>query len=168
MKREDIILLAPKGGVGIELGVAEGEFANRVCEKKHLSKWYGVDRYTDHHDHKEMWQMLERMEPYKEFTLIRESFDKCLELFDDNYFDIVYVDGYAHTGQENGKTLEDWYPKVKSGGIFSGDDYEKCWGLNFRCINEFVEKYNLELNVVPSTEPNSKWSRHPSWWIKKP
>jgi hypothetical protein len=31
-------------------------------------------------------------------ALIFENFCQALELFPDNYFDLVYLDGYAHTG----------------------------------------------------------------------
>lgn len=29
-------------------------------------------------------------------------------------FDFVYIDGYAHTGEENGKTIIDWWRKVRT------------------------------------------------------
>ena len=167
-KREDIVLLVPEGSVGIELGIAAGEFASRVCEKKHMSKWYGVDMYMDHHNEKEMNKMLERMEPYPEYEFIRGLFFDVVSDFEDEYFDIVYADGYAHTGQEEGLTLDDWYPKVKSGGILAGDDYDTVWPSNIAAVNNFVVKHKLILNVEPVGEPDSIWSKYPSWWIRKP
>lgn len=41
----------------------------------------------------------------------------------------IYVDGYAHTGEDRGKTLFDWYPKLKIGGLMAGDDYHDDWPL---------------------------------------
>ena len=167
-KREDVIDLVPKGGVGIELGIAEGEFASRVCAKKHMSEWFGVDIYRDHHNDAEMDKMLERMSVHPEFQFIRSLFSDAVGKFEDEFFDIVYVDGYAHTGQEGGQTLDDWYPKVKSGGIFAGDDYDPRWGRTIAAVDEFVNKHNLQLNIIESREPNSKWSKFPSWWVRKP
>lgn len=167
-KREDIVLLVPEGSIGIELGIAEGEFANRVCDKKHMSKWYGVDMYMDHHNPREMNEMLERMKPYPEYEFIRGIFFEVLDQFEDEYFDIVYADGYAHTGQEEGTTLEDWWPKVKSGGVLAGDDYSPTWQKNIDCVNSFVVKNKLILNVEDVGEPDSVWSKYPSWWIRKP
>ena len=167
-KREDVVLLVPKGSVGIELGIAEGEFANRVCAKKHMSKWYGVDMYMDHHNEREMYEMLEKMKPYPEYEFIRGLFFDVLDEFEDECLDIVYADGYAHTGQEEGLTLDDWYPKVKSGGIIAGDDYHSDWPKNVNAVDTFVIKNKLILNVEHVGEPDSVWSKYPSWWVRKP
>tara|TARA_Y100000389_G_C17052243_1_gene313332 strand:+ start:118 stop:318 length:201 start_codon:yes stop_codon:yes gene_type:complete len=62
-------------------------------------------------------------------------------LFPDDFFDFIYVDGYAHTGEENGKTFFDWWPKLKQNGIFSGDDYDnKKWTEVYKNVNNFCEK----------------------------
>ena len=167
-KREDVVLLVPEGSIGIELGIAEGEFANRVCDKKHMSKWIGVDKYNDHHNDAEMNKMLERLKPYPEYEFIKGDFFDVLDTFEDEYFDIVYVDGYAHTGQEEGLTISDWFPKVKSGGILAGDDYSPEWPKNVAAVNQFVVENKLILNVENVGEPGSVWSRYPSWWIRKP
>ena len=42
--------------------------------------------------------------------------------FEDNTFDWIYVDA-LHTGEALIQDLNAWYPKVKSGGIISGDDF---------------------------------------------
>jgi hypothetical protein len=49
----------------------------------------------------------------KNYVLLRMSFDEAAELFDDEFFDFIYFDGYAHTGEEGGKTFSDWYQKLK-------------------------------------------------------
>ncbi|MDC1120300.1 hypothetical protein OAT72_00365 [Alphaproteobacteria bacterium] len=41
------------------------------------------------------------------YTLLRMSCDEALDLFDDNYFDFIYFDGYAHKGEEGGKKFSD-------------------------------------------------------------
>lgn len=169
MKREDVIFFAPEGGIGIELGIAEGEFASRVCEKGHMYKWYGVDAYRGDRGHNkvEMHRMLERMSEYEAFEFIQATFDEVVKGFADEYFDIVYVDGYAHTGQERGSTIEQWYPKVKTGGIIAGDDYCKTWPLNMKMIDQFIGKYGLELKTIGEGE-NTRWSKSPTWYaIKK-
>lgn len=167
--REDVILLAPEGGIGIELGIAEGEFASRVCSKNYLSKWYGVDAYAGgRHNQKEMNNMLKRMEEHESFEFIHGRFEDALRRFDDEYFDIVYVDGFAHTGQHNGSTIEQWYAKVKKNGIISGDDYCERWPLNMKMVDRFIAKYDLNLNIIGKGEPGSLWSSSPSWYaIKK-
>ena len=57
------------------------------------------------------------------YTFLRGTFESHVNSFDDETFDFIFIDGYANSGQENGKTLDDWWPKLKPGGIFSGHDY---------------------------------------------
>jgi hypothetical protein len=33
------------------------------------------------------------------------SFDDALDIFDDEFFDFIYIDGFAHTGEEGGNQL---------------------------------------------------------------
>lgn len=42
--------------------------------------------------------------------------------FDDDYFDWVYVDA-LHTAAALENDLMAWYPKVRNGGLVSGDDF---------------------------------------------
>ena len=94
-------------------------------------------------------------------------FDEALSLFPDEYFDFIYIDGYAHTGQDNGKTLTDWWPKLKKGGVFSGDDYHSDWPNTMRVVNEFTAQNNLKLNIFKFTAEKGRWSNYPSWYTIK-
>lgn len=128
--RHDVAKLAEPGGIGIELGVAEGVFAERVLRTSKLSFLYGVDMYAGDrgHDTDQCRRALARLLRFRgRHAILRMRFDEALSLFPDNHFDFAYVDGYAHTGEEEGKTLEDWFPKVKLGGNSSGDDYGERW-----------------------------------------
>lgn len=90
------------------------------------------------------------------------DFELAIDLFPNEYFDFIYIDGYAHTGQNEGKTLRQWYPKLKSGGIFSGHDYcAQRWPKTFNQVNQFLkEELNYQINF---TEENID----PSWYIFK-
>lgn len=164
--RHDIIKLVKQNGIGIELGVAQGEFAERILKANHLREFHGVDKYNDHHDEREYLKTLKRLMVYKNYTLHKMSFDNALELFPDEYFDFIYIDGYAHTGQNNGKTLEDWYKKCKVGGIFSGDDYSSKYQKTIDVVNNFVKLHNKELHIINCYE-NTTWSQNPTWYITK-
>lgn len=69
--------------------------------------------------------------------------------FDDNFFDLVYIDA-DHTYTACLRDIRDWYPKVKSGGILSGDDYTKHTtklGIKFgviEAVQQFIKENNLE------------------------
>lgn len=164
--RHEIVHLVKENGIGIELGVAQGEFAERILKINRLSQFHGVDKYDDHHDEREYLKTLKRLMVYKNYTLHRMTFDDALKLFPDEHFDFIYIDGYAHTGQNNGKTLHDWYAKLKSGGIFSGDDYCPQYQKTIDIVDKFVKEKNLELHLIKCFE-NTIWSRNPTWYCYK-
>jgi hypothetical protein len=102
---------------------------------------------------------------------LKLRFDEALSLFPDHYFDFIYVDGYAHTGEEGGRTFHDWYPKLKPGGILAGKDYTICRPLVVAAVNAFVREKNLKsMLILPSKEARaeSMWSEHPTWLARKP
>lgn len=166
MRREDIIGLVPEGSKCLELGVAQGEFAELVLSKYNVVL-YGIDRWSDHHNDREYHNTLARLAKFGASSIIiRTTFEKAVQKFPDGFFDLIYVDGYAHTGQNEGKTLYDWYPKVKDGGVFSGDDYSNKYPKTVKAVDEFcksvdrVPKFTDEIGT-------SIWSQHPSWYIFK-
>lgn len=168
--RDDIATILKPGGVGVELGVAAGDFSSRILDRSALSFLYSVDRYTGEsgHDINQYRKALKRLNRFRgRNSLLKMSFEEALPLFDDGYFDFIYIDGQAHTGQENGQTLRDWYPKLKSGGVFSGDDYDRKWPLTVKVVDEFMAKHGLELLVIDCHEET--WpSQYPTWLAIKP
>ena len=168
--RHDVVKLVRPGGIGIELGVAEGIFAERVLRTSSLSFLYGVDMYAGDrgHDIHQYLRALTRLMPFRtRHSLIKMRFDEALHLFQDDYFDFIYIDGYAHTGEEEGRTLDEWFPKLRVGGIFAGDDYSAAWPKVVDVVDAFSRSKGLELHVIDCAEPGSIWSEHPTWWIRK-
>lgn len=168
--RHHVAKLVKVGGIGIELGVAEGVFSERILRKSTLSFLYGVDMYAGDrgHDLDQYRRALVRLMRYRgRHALLKMRFDEALALFPDAYFDFIYVDGYAHTGEEEGRTLDEWYPKLKAGGIFSGDDYSRRWPKVVAAVDLFVASKRLELNIIECSEAASIWSEEPTWWVRK-
>ena len=165
--RHDVIRqLEGHDNIGIELGVAGGVFSKRMVESGKFKMFYGVDLYGDHHDTAEYVRALKHVGVGANYTLLRMSFDEAATLFDDGYFDFVYFDGYAHTGEEGGKSFVDWYKKVKIGGVLAGDDYHDSWPLVKWAVNSFVKALGVELHVTGSTE-TTHLSHFPSWFFTK-
>jgi len=102
-------------------------------------------------------------------VLIRTSSENGSKIFPNEYFDFVYIDAnhkYSYVKQD----IELWYPKIKHGGMISGHDYindykpdqtvngydTNVWIDNNFCglfgvnpaVDEFVKKYNLDLNIT--------------------
>ncbi len=169
-QRHHIVNLVEPGSIGIELGVAEGVFSERVLKHGNLSYWYSVDMWAGDrgHDVEQYKQAILRLHPYRHRnSILKMRFVQAVDLFADEYFDIVYIDGYAHTGQENGQTLEEWWPKVKKGGIFSGDDYSPEWPNVLSVVDQFAINKSRKVDVIECSEPDCTWSKYPTWWIRK-
>jgi hypothetical protein len=95
------------------------------------------------------------------------TFDEALPLFKDASLDFIYVDGYAHTGQDGGATLATWYPKLKPGGFFAGHDYHPRWKPTMEAVDAFTRQHELHF-AVANIPDNPKPDPFPSWWLVKP
>lgn len=165
--RHDVLNFLPGNRkIGIELGVAAGHFSKRMIMSGKFIKFYGVDLYEDHHNTQEYISALTQIGIKENYTLLRMSFDDAINLFDDEFFDFIYFDGYAHTGEEGGSNFSSWYKKLKVGGIFSGDDYHDDWPLVKWAVNDMVRKLGSELHVTGKTE-TTHLNRYPSWFFVK-
>lgn len=91
---------------------------------------------------------------------MQATFEVALRVFADASLDLIYIDGYAHTGQEGGKTLDDWWPKLKRGGIFAGHDYHKTYQPTMDAVDAFMLKHKMPFSLTDGDEL-------PSWWVRK-
>lgn len=167
-KRYDVLsLLTGNKNIGIELGVAQGFYSKKCVESNKFKKFFGVDIYGDIHDTNEYISALKNIGfENQSYSLLRMNFDSALSMFNDNYFDFIYVDGFAHTGEEGGKTLVDWVKKLKVGGIMAGDDYHQDWPLVVWAVNDIAQKLDVEVSITLETE-NEIYSKYPTWYFKK-
>ena len=152
--------------IGIELGVAQGGFSKKMVDSGKFSNFYGVDMYADTHDTQEYKSALLTVGLLKKYKLFRMTFDNALDLFEDASFDFIYIDGFAHTGEEGGETLNKWYKKLKVGGIFAGDDYHLDWPLVVWAVNNFVKQTDSTLSITDKVEKTA-FCEYPSWFITK-
>ena len=166
--RHDITNHLKQNSVGIELGVAKGIYSFRMVNGSHKFRWYyGVDMYADdNHDTEQYKEALKLVGLESPYTLLRMTFDEALDLFEDEYFDFIYVDGFAHTGEEGGKTFDNWWPKLKKGGMFAGDDYHERWPLVVENVNKFCKKKGLEPTVTTMVE-DKEYCYYPTWFVFK-
>mgnify|MGYP006424823745 FL=1 len=166
LRYEVVQELCGNKNIGIELGVAKGNFSKHMVESKKFKLFFGVDSYSDFHDVSEYKEAIQNIGLEKPYKLLRMPFDEALDLFEDDYFDFIYIDGFAHTGEEGGKTLCDWYKKLKIGGVISGDDYHADWPLVIWAVNHFTAQTGGILKLTEKTETIG-YSLYPSWYIKK-
>ena len=153
--------------IGIELGVAAGSFSKRLVASGKFRKVFGVDTYDDYYHHLDEYRRaLREVGLLENYSLLRMTFDQARPLFDDNSFDFIYIDGFAHTGLEGGQTLSDWWPALKVGGVLAGDDYHTDWPLVMWAVNDMVDQLGLQLYITESVDTAS-YNRYPSWYVVK-
>ena len=157
-----ILLKEKQCKIGVELGVAKGSFSKYLTDNHLFEEFFCIDKWNDHHDEKEKNHVINLFKNKTNIKICQMDFEQAIDLFPDEYFDFIYIDGYAHTGQNEGKTLRQWYSKLKSGGIFSGHDYcAKRWPKTFNQVNQFLkEELKYQINFTEE-------EIDPSWYIFK-
>ncbi len=161
-------------GAMAEIGVAFGGFAAEV-----LSAWKGkeyvmVDPWetqpkevykerTDGIPYNAWFAQCQEMARKDErIRLIRDYSVNAAKQFPDGYFDCVYIDG-NHCAEAFMADLTAWWPKVKSGGLFSGHDCYNATTDGHYCevltvIVSWQNSMGIPFNITPCT----------SWWVIKP
>jgi len=160
MTRDD--LANTFSGIVAELGVAAGEFSETILKNDSVVKLYSIDRWSDHHDEREFQRCTNRLQVFSgRSEIIREPLESAVVRFPDEYFDAIYIDAYAHTGQCGGRWMREWWPKLKRGGTFSGHDYDKSYLPTIEAVDEFAA-----LNCLNITITDEQYL--PSWFCVKP
>ena len=87
--------------------------------------------------------------------IVRKYTFDAVRDFPDEYFDLICIDA-DHTYEGCKRDMEDWYPKLKRGRFFTGDDYTNRrasrTGLVFgvvRAVDEFATQNHLQVYRLP-------------------
>ncbi len=162
--REAIKFIKEKTGlVGVEIGVYKGENTKEILENLPIKKLYLVDPYEVYEDYPEQPVQLkqaesmatEKLSKYKDkIHFIKLKSSDAIHLIPDN-LDFVYIDGnhkYEYVKQD----IENYYPKLKIGGILAGHDYKAVELGVDKAVEEFVKKKALKIN-----------NKKADWWVVK-
>lgn len=125
------------------------------------------------------------------YTVMQALSTEAAEKFPDDHFDWLYIDA-LHTHDAVVKDMRAWWPKLRTGGLMSGDDYGDVndteyltraryprtvikkeaglmpymptnrWGV-ISAVQEVARSFNSPLHVTWSLDCY-KW---PAWWIVK-
>ncbi|MBY0356354.1 MAG: class I SAM-dependent methyltransferase [Candidatus Obscuribacterales bacterium] len=170
--RDFLLSYFPPNSVGAEIGVWRGDFSSRILEvvrpaKLHLiDPWlyetdgiykqalYGGDeRNQDMLDdiYNQVQKRFNAQIKTEQVLIHRSSSETAASIFDDNYFDWIYIDG-NHLYECVKKDLHRYLPKVKQGGYITGDDYanKNAWWQNGveKAVDEFIESgYCTKLEI---------------------
>jgi len=167
---------AQDGAVFVELGAWKGRSTSFMGVEIHNSnkriKFYAVDHWrgSDETAHCEdpdvraerLFEAFEgNIAPVKDYVeCLRGDSADSAKHFADGSVDFVYVDA-SHEYKDVTKDLDAWWPKLKSGAVLAGDDWQ-FEGVE-RAVLEFAQKHGLTHKVLPGN-PNA-WKQ---WEIVKP
>lgn len=169
--RHEIALLAPEGSIGGEFGVDTGQLSERFLNLGHFSSFHCVDKWDDHaHSRNQYLAVTKKLMKYPEARIWRTTAQEFASLIPDSMFGFIYIDCYAHTGQDGGSVLEALWPKLQDGGLFSGDDYDKRhWPKTYAAVNQFAQRVGRTVNVRDEHCRSARvgMDKHPSWYFFK-
>jgi FkbM family methyltransferase len=178
-------------GKGVEIGVLNGEYSKIILERwengqlfmvdvwRHLDGYIDMNGQDDKYHHDCLINACKNTKQWENRAhIIRMDSVASANMFPDEYFDFVYIDA-DHSYEGVVRDMKAWWPKVKKGGLFCGDDYipqdgdiwmtvtgkEPVYAGKFgvrKAVNEFMEKNSLK---VYETTGESYWKQ---WYTFKP
>ena len=139
--------------LGIEIGCSEGNTCEPLLKAIPNARLVSIDPYLDYVDWNGRFlgenealfqQTTKRMEPYaSRFQLVRDISDNVAKILKDNSFDFIFIDG-LHTYEQVLLDCQNFYSKIKEGGVFAGHDYYAIEGVR-KAVDEFAASVNKEI-----------------------
>ena len=161
------ILANKENLIGIEIGLNRGFTTRHLFEQLPNLTLHGIDPYLEYEDwdgnvltpDERNWTykfFLQHTFPYRDKIIHHRMLsDDAAAFLPDDAFDFIFIDG-LHTYDQVIKDCKNYYEKIKSGGVFSGHDYNVIEGVN-RAVNEFA----ASVGATISQTDNDVW-----YWIK--
>jgi hypothetical protein len=159
-----------------EIGVKDGRNTEEMI--KVCNEVYAIDPYLPYEDGRPITQeeqAIYKMAMFKRLSMCGDrlhvfntSSSKAAKLFDDEFFDYVYIDGdHSHAAVK--ADLECWYPKVKQGGILAGHDFDNAHNGVTHSVRQFTNYNKLRL-MSAKQDGSGYWDNINlcDWWIIKP
>lgn len=189
--RYELIKSLPKHWTsGVEIGVWHGWFTQRLIGETSMYI-VGVDPFADTESYSDPqdkeYDLLARnddgfirhetryiaaannvrkiCEPHNKGTILRTYSYLLKDYFRDESVDFVYIDG-EHTYEAVAQDIEDWWPKVKVGGILAGHDYHPSCPGSIQAVDEFAAKLKIEFKTT-GTAIEKGDADSPSWLFIK-
>lgn len=148
--------------VTVEVGVKYGWYSKRMLRAGGdlylVDPWMHFDSGYDDNDNVSQERqdslyagVVARFSQMPNVHVVRKtSVDAAID-FADGSVDWVYIDA-NHSYESASEDLAIWWPKVRSGGLFSGDDYkdgvfkDTMFGVK-RAVDEFMAKHDLPVPI---------------------
>lgn len=172
----DVFLKKREYKIGCEIGIFTGGHAKSILANSNVEKLYCIDPYiaplnTDsmitNGFEKNYWQAcwdmiyyhaMDKVSEYRNRAqFIRLPADQGAITIEDHSLDFIFIDG-DHSYAAVLSDCTNYYNKVRSGGIISGDDYQIHDVA--QAIQDFFREKNLVINIYPGQKR--------FWWVEKP
>lgn len=159
--RNDLLTIFEGCKIVAEIGVFRGEYSQIInntltpSELHLIDKFEGVVCSGNKDGENIVWANLnEEYIRLKNWELDNSNIKvhkglsyEIMEIFDENYFDMVYVDGdHDYIGVK--KDLKVCFDKVKNGGFLVGHDYSSMFQGVVNAVDEFCAEYKQEILYI--------------------
>ena len=159
--------------VGVELGLYRAEsFCTLLQCCPNIKKLYGVDKWEPYDDyigtdgtHAGKKTNIPDMDLVRETALnfiyfsgeadraeiLEMDTSEAVKQFEDDSLDFVFLDAYLSVEQAQ-REMNEWWPKVKKGGLFSGHDW------NDKMVRQVVREF------INRNDPDATWCAYDATW----
>jgi glycosyltransferase involved in cell wall biosynthesis len=170
----DLLTRMGYDGEGAEVGVYAGTLSQFVYTRWYGKKLHLIDRWKETEGYEDMLNQPQEVQD-KLYATVKEIFDgkddvniiraeslEAVKQFDDGQLDWVYIDA-DHSYKAVKADIEAWVPKVRIGGLVSGDDYldgvreAATFGVK-SAVDEFVAEHGYKLKLTADKRnPTRSW-----------
>ncbi len=163
---KDIITDSGASLVGLELGVYRGENAHWLLSTFSNLTLHGIDPYVPYNDWNGAVNCSDQdLRDGKRADIIADEYlsvfkhqgryihhkktsDEAVSDFNDEQFDFIFIDG-LHEYSQVLLDCQNYYGKLKPGGVFSGHDYLAIEGVR-RAVDEFAASVLKNVFLMPT------------------
>jgi hypothetical protein len=147
----------PAGGTWVELGSWTGRSAAyctvELINRNKLGQFYCIDTWSGGQEHQGRPELatleqtfLNNIDPIKHHVkVIKSASWAAANQFGDGSLDFCYVDA-GHTYACVTQDLEAWWPKIRTGAYFGGDDYTKGWPEVCGAVQDFFRPRGIKVS----------------------
>jgi len=146
---------AKDGDLFVEVGVWKGGSTSfmgvEIVNSNKQIKFDAIDSFGGSREHGDVsdWLFNEASQNLKPLTdigvvnLIKGYSLDVVNNYDDGSIDFCFIDA-SHEYEDVKADLLAWLPKVKSGGILAGHDYDVAWQGVIKAVDEVIGKENIK------------------------
>lgn len=164
---------------GIEVGVQAGKTFKRIVEQCPDVTLYGVDVWVAdknvrleeqdlegaeyHPNYKQLKTYIDSQEGLADRAIMIRSYsDGCLDQFEDNSLDFVFIDA-DHSYEGVRRDTLNWSKKIRSGGLVAGHD------SGFEEISKWLDEINSTLHIQSAVgfDGKMRYAKDNVWWYYK-